>query len=107
MIEIALGAILVAAFVMGVMYAVRPERFNSALAEAATGGPINPELVCPHCHTRGRVHTSQVKVKAGISGPKATAAVLTSGASLIATGLSKKEHAVRATCDNCNMQWTI
>ncbi len=44
------------------------------------------EIVCPHCQTKGNVHTKSVKQKKGISGGKATAAVFTLGVSMLATG---------------------
>ena len=67
----------------------------------------NPQLLCPHCQTRGHVRTTRVRVKKGISGGKATGAVLTAGLSLMATGLSRKSTVTKATCDNCHMSWTI
>lgn len=70
-------------------------------------GPRDGELLCPHCQTRGTVRTDRVKVKRGISGGKATGAVLTAGVSLFATGLSRKEQVLRATCGNCRVVWTI
>jgi len=48
-----------------------------------------------------------VKVKRGISGGKATGAVLTAGFSILATGLSRKEAATQATCNNCRVTWMI
>ncbi|MCW2539653.1 MAG: hypothetical protein JWN95_1378 [Frankiales bacterium] len=65
------------------------------------------QILCPHCQTRGRVVTKRVKVKRGISGGKATGAVLTVGLSVLATGLSRKEAATIATCGNCRVTWTI
>lgn len=64
-------------------------------------------IVCPHCNTRGSVHTKPVKVKRGISGGKATGAVVTLGWSLLATGLSRKVKVTEAKCDNCNVTWLI
>ena len=52
-------------------------------------GDINPEMVCPHCQKKGGIRTKAVTKKAGVSGGKATAAVLTGGVSLLATGLSR------------------
>ncbi len=46
-----------------------------------------------------------VKNKKGISGGKATGAILTGGVSLLATGLSRKEAATAATCGNCKSGW--
>ena len=65
----------------------------------------NPMLVCPHCQTKGKVWTEQVKAKKGISGGKATAALLTGGLSLLATGLSKKAWITEAHCDSCGSTW--
>jgi hypothetical protein len=48
-----------------------------------------------------------VKVKRGISGGKATGAVLTGGVSMLATGLSRKEAATKATCGNCGSRWVF
>ena len=70
-------------------------------------GPLNPAMVCPHCQQRGRVHTKQVDRKRGISGTKATAAVLTGGASILATGLSQKDKATEAYCGNCKNTWDL
>jgi hypothetical protein len=36
---------------------------------------------------------------------QATAAVLTGGVSMLATGLSRKEKLTQARCDNCHNQW--
>jgi uncharacterized paraquat-inducible protein A len=70
-------------------------------------GPLNPALICPHCQTKGSVRTRQTDVKAGISGGKATAAVLTGGFSLLATGLSRMQHLTAARCGECGSSWTF
>ena len=62
---------------------------------------------CPHCNEKGSVHTKKVNNKKGISGGKATAAVLTGGTSVLATGLSRKEKQTEAHCTNCNITWTF
>lgn len=67
----------------------------------------NQHIVCPHCGTRGRVKTKQVKVKQGVSGGKATAAVLTLGVSMLATGLSRKQKMTECTCKQCGMKWHV
>lgn len=74
-------------------------------AAVRTWGSLNPNMICPHCQTRGRVRTASVKLKRGISGGKATAAVLTGGVSILATGLSRKEATTRAHCDKCSSTW--
>lgn len=68
-------------------------------------GPRNPQLICPHCQTCGQVRSQDLRVKRGVSGGKATAAVLTGGVSLLATGLSRKEATTQAHCDHCCSDW--
>jgi len=63
------------------------------------------KILCPHCRTVGHVTTQQIKLKKGISGGKATAAVLTAGVSILATGLSRKETVTEAKCSNCGSVW--
>jgi hypothetical protein len=62
-------------------------------------------IVCPHCQTAGRVTTSAVTLKKGVSGAKATAALFTAGTSMVVTGLSRKEAATEARCSNCGQVW--
>lgn len=68
-------------------------------------GMRNSAIIYPHCQTKGSVRTKPVKRKKGISGAKATGALLTGGISLLATGLSKKEMDTQAHCDTCNSTW--
>jgi hypothetical protein len=68
-------------------------------------GVVNEAMVCPHCGTKGRVHTQQTKVKRGLSGGKAVAGIVTGGVSLLATGLSRKEWVTEAWCGNCQNTW--
>jgi len=63
------------------------------------------KIVCPHCQTTGHVRTKQTTVKKGISGGKATAAILTGGVSILATGLSQCDSMTQATCSNCGSTW--
>lgn len=70
-----------------------------------SGGALNSVMICPHCHTRGSVRTNPVKQKAGISGGKATAALLTGGLSLLVVGLSRKENKTEARCVTCGNTW--
>jgi len=70
-------------------------------------GMRNSNMVCPHCHIPGEVFTKQVMNKKGISGAKTTGALLTGGASILATGLSRKEEQTEAHCGNCNNTWTF
>lgn len=70
-------------------------------------GNAYPKMVCPHCQTPGQVRMRTVKLKQGISGGKATGAVLTGGLSLLATGLSRKSKVQLARCGNCLTSWHI
>jgi hypothetical protein len=80
---------------------------QKAFIDLSLWGTHNPILVCPHCQTKGFVHTKPVNRKAGISGGKATGAILTGGVSLLATGLSRSETATQVHCINCNMTWDV
>lgn len=72
------------------------------------GRPGNsPQVKCPHCGVTGGVDVKRVKQKKGISGGKATAAVLTVGFSILATGLSRKEEVSEAHCKNCKVTWIM
>ena len=68
-------------------------------------GDRNPAMVCPHCKVVGKVRTKSVIQKKGVSGGRATAAILTGGVSLVATGLSRKEQGTQAYCENCRNTW--
>ena len=67
---------------------------------------VNEALICPHCQTKGKVSTSSIIKKTGISGGKATGAIMTGGVSLLVTGLSRNERATQAHCSNCGSTWT-
>jgi len=78
------------------------------LAKPPGWGWVNrPQMVCAHCQQLGGVATKLEKVKKGVSGGKATAAVLTAGVSLFATGLSRKEQVTSARCSNCGVTWQL
>ena len=68
-------------------------------------GDTNSEYICPHCQQKGLVRIKNVKRKKGISGAKVMGALVTSGVSLVVTGLSKKDGMTQAHCDNCNCTW--
>jgi len=70
-------------------------------------GALNHAMVCPHCQTAGKIHTKPFEKKAGISGGKAAAAVITGGVSILATGLSRTEGATQAHCEECKNTWTF
>lgn len=62
-------------------------------------------IICQHCQQAGGVTVRNVQQKQGISGGKATSAVLTGGLSLVAVGLSKKGMVNELTCSKCKMTW--
>ncbi|WGX98775.1 DUF2510 domain-containing protein [Nocardioides sp. L-11A] len=64
-------------------------------------------LICPHCQTAGHVTVGAARKNHGISGGKATGAILTGGASLFATGLARKGWVTRLSCSNCGMSWEV
>jgi hypothetical protein len=68
-------------------------------------GYRNSRVVCHGCQQTGYVRTKLVRRKMGISGAKATGAILTGGLSLLATGLSRKESVTQAKCDACDCGW--
>lgn len=81
---------------------------NGTKPAAKRRAPVpNAAMICPHCQVKGEVSTRQVKVKIGVSGGKATGAVLTGGLSVLATGLSRKAVVTQAHCGNCGSGWTF
>lgn len=113
---VAVVAAIVAAIVAGVRERKRINRLPPAARAAAIArqnekhttlvyGPLNSQIVCPQCQSRGGVHTKPITRKAGVSGGKATAAILTGGVSLLAVGLSRKEASTEAHCTKCNSTW--
>ena len=62
-------------------------------------------MICPHCNVSGHIRTRFIDKKKGVSGGKASAAILTGGASILVTGLSRKEKVTEAHCSNCNNTW--
>lgn len=65
------------------------------------------QIVCPHCQVAGKVTSERVRVKRGVSGGKATGAILTGGLSMLGTGLSRKQMITSLRCGNCRMTWTV
>jgi len=78
-----------------------------AVAARASKARTDSELVCPHCQTYGAVTSRAVVRKKGVSGGKATGALLTGGLSMLLTGLSRKEAATRMWCGNCATGWDV
>ena len=65
------------------------------------------QIRCPHCGHVGCVTKTLVQRKQGVSGGKATGALLTAGFSLALTGLSRKQQMSHMTCSNCRMEWDV
>lgn len=68
---------------------------------------FNPTMVCPYCRFSNCVETRRLKRKQGISGGKATGALMTGGLSLFATGLSRKVMTTEAHCTHCNNYYSF
>jgi hypothetical protein len=68
---------------------------------------LKENVICPHCQEKGQVYSGSGQEKQGISGGKATAALLTGGISLLGTGLSRNGMVTKAFCKNCEMKWQI
>jgi|ERR1017187_7312271 cbb3-type cytochrome oxidase subunit 3 len=68
-------------------------------------GTLRPPMVCPHCQAVGTVYCKAVERKKGVSGAKATGALLTAGVSLLVVGLSRKETDTQAHCGRCESTW--
>jgi hypothetical protein len=81
-----------------------PTQFQKRV-QARAASRAREQIVCPHCQVAGHVRATQTKVKKGVSGGKATGALLTGGLSMLATGLSRKETVTQMHCTNCNVTW--
>jgi len=102
------GVVVIVLFLaFAVVAFVHDYRAGIPQAKAAAKSAQTARIECPHCGVAGRVATKPVKVKRGISGGKATGALLTGGVSMLATGLSRKEGATAMACGNCGMHWTV
>lgn len=64
-----------------------------------------PGIVCQYCLCAGAIRARRITVKDGISGGKATGAILTGGISLFATGLSRERKVWELSCHNCGMTY--
>lgn len=66
-----------------------------------------PEMICPHCQTKGSVSVSSERRKAGLSFPKLFLLVFTAGISFFFVGLARKESYNEASCANCSAKWNL
>lgn len=65
------------------------------------------QIVCPHCQTKGGVHTQHVSKRQRLSLGKTAGAVMTLGASTPITGLSKRQGMTEMSCANCGVKWNV
>lgn len=70
-------------------------------------GVVRPALICPHCRTAGRVVVGIDQRKAGVSAGKVAGALVTSGVSLAATGVSRRQRVQTCRCGACGMSWVV
>ena len=99
------GAVFVAAFIIVIVLSVvcgAAQAMEKSTEQRKAG---QRKIVCPQCQERGFVTTASVTEKTGIHGGKATAAILTGGVSMLATGLSNELGRTQATCSNCGSTW--
>lgn len=100
--------VIVIGVVAGFVYLYNtPQAKANRAANAAHEAAMQAQIVCPHCQVRGLVTRSLVTRKQGVSGGKATGAIVTGGASLFVTGLSRKQQMSRMTCGNCGQGWDV
>jgi hypothetical protein len=109
LLAISIGLLLVVAIIGAIkeqrrIALIHPDQRSQQLLTQQWGN-LNPKMICPHCQCTGSVRTKPTSQKKGISGGKVTAAVLTAGISILATGLSRKENLTQAFCSNCQNRW--
>ena len=80
---------------------------NETIQQTTQQNTQEKNMICPYCRTQGTITTRQIKRKQGIHGGKATAALLTCGISLLATGLSHKQKVTEAHCSHCGAVWSF
>ena len=98
-------AVIVAAILGCISPGKEGEEKSSEVRTLEQYGSLSSAMICPHCQTRGKIRTKFINPKKGVSGGKATAALLTGGVSLLATGLSRKENVTQAHCGECSNTW--
>lgn len=98
---------IVVAFVAVLLIASRPSAVAAQEERDRVSAERQARLVCRHCRAVGQVTSQVVRRKRGISGGKATGAVLTAGVSMLATGLSRKQTVTHMTCSSCGTGWDV
>ena len=108
---IILPVLFIPLFIWGILIdqknGIKSPKERKAIAADLARPQLDVKIICPHCTVKGKVCTSPVKAKKGISGGKATGALLTGGLSVFATGLSRKENQTSARCLNCGSRWAF
>ena len=83
------------------------QRAKSSPERLAREREAQARIRCPHCGEVGHVTKTLVQRKQGVSGGKATGALLTGGVSMVFTGLSRKQQMSHLRCGNCLMEWDV
>ncbi len=99
--------LVIAIFVFVAFAMYRASNSPAAVARREKEAEQQARIMCPHCGERGGVTARAVQRKKGVSGGKATGAILTGGVSMFATGLSRKETTRELACSNCGMTWDV
>lgn len=108
-IVIIIAVVFVGGMISGIISLINYNKVDPATgtSPAQRHAAQQAQVICPHCHNRGGVTWQEVKRKQGISGAKATGAVLTGGLSVVATGLSRKGYVRACFCRFCGMKWDV
>lgn len=101
------GFILIGLVVFMIWCLARDKGSGEVSPQQSAKSAMEKNMICPNCQTKGSVTTKKVKQKVGVSGGKATAALLTCGISLLGTGLSRKQEMTQANCSNCGSVYTF
>ena len=84
----------------------KKEELRKELLEMSKHGKLFPEVVCTFCQTKGKVRVKKGERKEGLSGGKVAGGMLTGGASILVTGIHRKQEIQNATCGNCRQTWS-
>ena len=92
-------------FALVFLASIRAKEKEALERERPAKAVRDAKLFCPHCQQFGFVTTEPTTIKRGVSGGKVTAALLTGGVTMLATGLSQESVVTKATCSNCGSTW--
>lgn len=101
------GFIFLVAAVVVLVFIIKNGEGDDGNAAMSAKADMEKQMICPYCQTKGSVTTRKIKQKVGVSGGKATAALLTCGISLLGTGLSRKQEMTQANCNHCGSVYTF